>query len=220
MLQKAYRSWWKRVTSGFRKAPIQPPYSHVCQVGDPVLRTVSAEVPLEECGSQHIFELVARMQQVMMSYGGVGLAAPQIGVPLRIITYHVSASHIKMLRRVDAEKLIGQDIKPVPFNVIINPKLRVSDNSITLFPEVCLSFLGFSAAVPRYSAVTVTGLSTEGTPVTVAAKGFLARLLQHEVDHLDGRLYCDIMRSDTLRCEAWHRINETGGNIKMEYRPR
>jgi len=96
---------------------------------------------------------------------------------------------------VPAERLAERERSPVPFRVLVNPTLTVLDDAPRLFFEGCLSLAGFVALTPRSAAVRVDALDERGEPVIVEARGWYARILQHEIDHLDGRLYVDAMLS-------------------------
>ncbi|KAH9570786.1 hypothetical protein CY35_02G059700 [Sphagnum magellanicum] len=135
--------------------------------GDPVLHEPAEEVKKEDIGSVHIEKTINDMVATMRNAPGVGLAAPQIGVPLQ---------------------------------VIINPKLTKKANSgSAFFFEGCLSVEGYRALVERYFEVEVSGLGRDGQPITVTAKGWKARILQHECDHLQGILYVDRMAPRSFR---------------------
>ena len=92
----------------------------------------------------------------------------------------------------DAVEMPDRERAPVPFHVVVNPRLTLGDEQVEHF-EGCLSVDGFQAVVPRARAVTVEALDHRGRPVTINASGWYARILQHEIDHLDGILYVDRM---------------------------
>ena len=94
---------------------------------------------------------------------------------------------------------------PVPFHVIANPVLTVLDDSPRLFFEGCLSVTGFGALTSRHAAVRVTGLDERAEPVEIEARGWYARILQHEIDHLEGRLYVDSMLTRSFMTDASYR---------------
>jgi peptide deformylase len=116
---------------------------------------------------------------------GVGLAAPQIGLPLRMAVIE------------DAVEMPEREREAVPFHVVINPRLALGAEQVEHF-EGCLSLEGFQAVVPRARAVTVEALDHRGRAVTIKASGWYARILQHEIDHLDGTLYIDRAHTRTL----------------------
>ena len=121
---------------------------------------------------------------------GVGLAAPQIGLSLQAAViedrseYHSAAT---------AEQLAKHRRLPVPFLVLFNPIITRASEDTEEFFEGCLSLAGFSALVKRSSAVTVEFLDESAQPRRIEASGWFARILQHEIDHLNGTLYIDRM---------------------------
>ena len=147
----------------------------VLKMGDPRLLAVSE--PIREFGTPGLAELLVDMQDTMRALNGAGLAAPQIGVALRIVIFGLESSP----RYPDAES--------VPFTVLINPVLTpiglVQDEGW----EGCLSVPGMRGLVPRYRDLRYTGFDAAGQPLERTVKGFHARVVQHEVDHLDGILY-------------------------------
>jgi peptide deformylase len=162
----------------------------ILQVGEPVLRTSARELTIDEIRSSRIQELVGHMRDTMRDAPGVGLAAPQIGEPLQLAVVEDRPDY---LQGADAEWLAEREREPVPFYVIINPKLTVLEETPVDFFEGCLSVAGFTALVSRARAVCVTFLDERAEPRTVEARGWHARILQHEIDHLHGRLYVDRM---------------------------
>jgi peptide deformylase len=98
----------------------------------------------------------------------------------------------------------------VAFHVLINPRLVVEDPAPAEFHEGCLSVAGFAALVPRARGVRVEALDEQGRPVTVSARGWYARILQHELDHLDGTLYVDRMESRSFTTAENHRRHWSG----------
>ncbi|KAM8890956.1 peptide deformylase, mitochondrial isoform 1-T3 [Spinachia spinachia] len=182
-----------------------PPYGHVCQVGDPVLRGHAAPVDPEAVSGPEVQKVIRTMVTVMRRLGCVGLSAPQLGVPLRILTLEYPE---RMLRdsRPASRELLGLSVQPL--RIFVNPQLTVLDRRTALFQEACESISGFSAAVPRYLSVGVSGLNEKGEAVTWRASGWPARILQHEMDHLDGVLYVDRMDSKTFINIGWQEHNE------------
>jgi peptide deformylase len=121
---------------------------------------------------------------------GVGLAAPQVGFGLRLAVIEDTADYIAKLPpgQVAERRRI-----PVPFHVIVNPVLTVENADALHFFEGCLSVAGFTAIVPRALAVRVDCLNERAEPVSIRAEGWYARILQHEIDHLNAHLYIDHM---------------------------
>lgn len=169
--------------------------STIVQVGDPVLRTIAQPVKPEQISGLAFKQLIILMRNKMREAGGVGLAAPQIGVPLRIAVIEDKAEY---LERLTPEEIEQRDRHPVPFQVIINPVITLPDPSKAVFYEGCLSVDGFLARVPRALKVEVDALNEFGQPIHIEAQGWYARILQHEIDHLDGTLYIDHMDTKTF----------------------
>ncbi|KAK3570387.1 hypothetical protein QTP86_019260 [Hemibagrus guttatus] len=186
-------------------APKAPPYSHVCQVGDPVLRCKAADVEPTAVQGADVQCVIRTMVTVMRRLKCVGLSAPQVGVPLRIIAVEYSE---KMLQENSPATIEARGMVSVPLKVFINPQLRVLDGQTVNFQEACESISGFSASVPRYISVEISGLNEKAEPVTWQASGWPARILQHEMDHLDGILYVDHMDSKTFINVNWEEYNE------------
>lgn len=198
----------------FNPKPVRPPFLHVCQVGDPVLRSEAKPVEVEHLNNPEIKQVILQMKQVMKRYDSVGLAAPQIGMPLRILLLEFSP---KRKEQFGPEVYTAREMSTLPLTVIVNPKMDVLDYNKVEFPESCESVRGFSALVPRYKAVRLSGLNLKGEAVTLEGKGWLARMIQHEMDHLDGKLYLDCMTPRTFQNDAWHKINVHQGRVKIEF---
>ena len=140
----------------------------VVKEGDPVLRRPAG--PVEKVTAE-VKRLIGDMFQTMYAAPGVGLAAVQIGVPLRVIVLDTGQ----------------EDGGPL---AIVNPEIVSKDGSATS-EEGCLSLPGLYVSIKRAMTVTVTGLNQDGQPVTIRAQGLRARALQHEVDHINGILIID-----------------------------
>src|ERR1041384_1637811 len=166
----------------------------IVQAGDPVLRKQSRPLTKDEILSPSIRELIPLMRDTMREAPGVGLAAPQIGQSIQLAVIEDRATYIK---DVSAEELAARQRSAIPFNVIINPKLMVVGNSSAVFFEGCLSVEGYQAIVDRALDVRVECLNERGEEVTINAHGWYARILQHEIDHLNGILYVDRMKTRT-----------------------
>lgn len=167
----------------------------IVQAGDPVLRRKSRPLTKEEISSPQIQQLVDLMRQTMREAPGVGLAAPQIGQSIQLAVIEDRATYISDL---SADELAERQRSAIPFHVIINPKLSVVGNSSAQFFEGCLSVEGYQAVVDRALKVRVECLNERGEAVTINAQGWYARILQHEIDHLNGTLYIDRMKTRTL----------------------
>ncbi|XP_069164833.1 peptide deformylase, mitochondrial isoform X2 [Procambarus clarkii] len=209
---------FKRIVAFYRKilfpSPVKPPFVHVCQVGDPVLRSKAMPVPPENISTPEIQQIISQMQQVMKKYDGVGLSAPQIGIPLRIIALEFSPEREK---EIGTEVYAAREMSPLPFTVFLNPKMEVLDFKKIVFPESCESLRGYSAMVPRYKAVRLTAVDQKGEPIVLESKGWISRIIQHEMDHLDGMLYIDLMDSKSFQNDAWHKINVYQGRVQIQF---
>jgi peptide deformylase len=147
---------------------------------------------VEEIKSPATQDLIELMRETMRAAPGVGLAAPQIGESLQLA---VIEDRIDYLKDISAEKLADLNRSPVDFHVIINPKLTIVGDTKADFFEGCLSVAGFAAVVSRGESVRVECLNERAEPITINAQGWYARILQHEIDHLNGTLYIDRMHT-------------------------
>ena len=175
-----------------REPPQKPSLAPIVQTGDPVLRARARDLTPDEIRSDDIQRLILVMRDTMRAAPGVGLAAPQIGLPLRLA---VIEDREEYLHGADPAWLADRERSAVSFHVIVNPEITVVDPQPVEFYEGCLSVAGFSAIVPRSRAIRVRCLDGSGQPQTIEARGWYARILQHEIDHLDGRLYIDRMET-------------------------
>ena len=173
----------------------------ILQVGDPVLRAMARPLDAEQLRSPRLHLLVEMMRLTMLDAPGVGLAAPQIGESLQLVVIEDPAPVVAALT---PEERAARQRAPVPFHVFVNPRLRVIDPTPLEFFEGCLSVAPFLALVPRAAAVHVDALDAEGNPVSIDAHGWYARILQHEIDHLNGVLCIDHMRTRSLTTRANH----------------
>ena len=167
----------------------------IVQAGDPVLRKQSRPLTKDEISSPSIQLLIDLMRNTMREAPGVGLAAPQIGKSLQLAVIEDRAEY---LTRLSADELAETQRAAIPFHVIINPKLTILDKSSAKFFEGCLSVTGYQAIVDRALSVRVECWNERGEETTIKAQGWYARILQHEIDHLNGTLYIDRMKTRTL----------------------
>jgi peptide deformylase len=147
----------------------------VLKMGDPRLLRVSE--PVQDFKSQALKNLIEDMQDTMHSLNGAGLAAPQIGVNLRVVIFGVK----KTPRYPDAEE--------VPYTILINPKLTFVEEEMEEGWEGCLSVPGMRGLVPRFKKLRYQGYDLNQNPIDRIVSDFHARVVQHECDHLDGVLY-------------------------------
>lgn len=167
----------------------------IVQAGELVLRSQARALTRKEILNLQTQRLIEEMRETMREAPGVGLAAPQVGVSSQLAViedreeYHAKAS---------AEQLAERGRRTVPFHVVINPKIVSNNEAGVEFFEGCLSVAGYTGIVPRYRRVAVEFLNERAEPVRVEAEGWYARILQHEIDHLNGTLYIDRMHPRTF----------------------
>jgi peptide deformylase len=153
----------------------------VLRMGHPLLRQVAA--PVAALGTPELRALVADMDDTMRALNGAGLAAPQIGVSLRVVIFEVRHNP----RYPDAGE--------VPYTVLVNPELTPLGDETEDGWEGCLSVPGLRGLVPRHRRLRYRGCDADGRAIDRTVEGFHARVVQHEVDHLDGILYPMRLRS-------------------------
>ena len=146
-------------------------------MGDPRLLRIAPPVPPSAFGTPELHALIADLFDTMAAANGAGLAAPQIGVDLQLVIFGFAHSD----RYPDAP--------PVPRTVLLNPVIVPLGDAEEEGWEGCLSVPGLRGAVPRWARIRYTGVDAAGAPIDREAEGFHARVVQHEVDHLIGRLY-------------------------------
>jgi peptide deformylase len=174
----------------------------IVHAGEPVLRRKARPLSPKDIKSKDIQKLIEHLRETMRGAPGVGLAAPQIGVSIQLAVIEDRKDYHK---EVSAEQLALRERRPVPFHVLINPRIRGGANhDVVEFFEGCLSLPGFFALVPRSHAVRVDCLDEHGKEKTIEASGWYARILQHEIDHLQGNLYIDHMHTRSFSStENW-----------------
>lgn len=156
--------------------------------GSPVLRRPAETVDPADVPGPAMARLIAQMRVTMRAAPGVGLAAPQVGVPLRIAVLEDGPQHWGGLAE---EELSRRGRVALPFTVMVNPALEPLDDEVVAFYEGCLSVPGLTAVVRRHHSVRVTALDEHGRPFSAVYSGWPARIVQHELDHLAGVLYLD-----------------------------
>ena len=171
----------------------------IARMGHPVLRR-SAE-PVADCSEQALHRMIADMGDTMRVAPGVGLAAPQVFSGTRVIVFRVPTE------RDDDD---DGDRSGIPETALINPEITPLTDRLVLGWEGCLSVPGLRGLVPRYPRIGYRGWRPDGSLVENEASGFLARVIQHECDHLDGILYID--RMPDLRLLVFE---EEIGNFKL-----
>jgi peptide deformylase len=152
----------------------------ILRMGD--ARLLERSKSVERFGTRELKQLIADMRETMVAAHGAGLAAPQIGVGLRVVIFGFEHND----RYPDAE--------PVPYTELVNPTLVPLTTEMEEGWEGCLSVPGLRGQVPRFTRLRYTGFDPDGNPIQREASGFHARVVQHEADHLDGILYPMRMR--------------------------
>lgn len=160
----------------------------IVQAGHPVLRQVAHEVAPEAIGGGELSELIDEMVETMREAPGVGLAAPQVGLPLRLCVVEHREEYVAA---VPEELRLEQEKQPVPLTVLINPTIEPVGHETAVHLEGCLSVAGWFGETPRCRKVRVRALDHRGEQVKLEWSGWPARILQHEVDHLKGDLFID-----------------------------
>lgn len=173
----------ERLLAGPRPVPL-------VHAGDPVLRRPT--LPYDgELPGELLVALIEVMRETMTAAPGVGLAAPQIGLGLRLAV-------VEDRHPVDPDIERVRDRHPVLFRVLVNPEYEPVDDRRAVFYEGCLSVPGYQAVVERAAAVRLTGDDADGHALDEVVSGWAARIVAHETDHLDGRLYLDRARTRSL----------------------
>lgn len=148
----------------------------ILKMGDPRLLRVAQ--PVKKFDTPELHALVADMQDTMKAANGAGLAAPQIGVDLQLVIFGTDVPNPRY-----------PDAPPVPRTVLLNPTITPMDADEEEGWEGCLSVPGLRGVVPRWSHIRYNGFDLKGRPIERIAEGFHARVVQHECDHLEGKLY-------------------------------
>ena len=161
---------------------------NIVQIGDSVLRKSAKNLSVEEIQSKKTQRLIEVMKKTMRKAPGVGLAAPQIGVDLQIAVIEDRPEYTASFSQ---EILKERGRVPIDFHVIINPILTITDPTEVLFFEGCLSVAGVCRITPRAKSVRVECLDENANKKIIEATGWYARILQHEIDHLQGKLFID-----------------------------
>lgn len=153
----------------------------IVRLGHPALRSPAHEVTAETLAGEEFQRLIDDLVETMRDAGGVGLAAPQLGLPHQVFVYEVAAD--------DADDGTG-----IPLCVMVNPMVEFEPGELVYDWEGCLSIPDLHGLVPRHPAVRVHATDRHGNPFELVAEGFEARVIQHEFDHLNGVVYIDRMR--------------------------
>jgi peptide deformylase len=192
----------------------------IVQAGNPVLRQRARPLSVAEIQTREMQKLIESMRACMHDAPGVGLAAPQLGLALQLAVIEDREEYHK---EIPESLLQERERRPVPFHAIINPIIEEVGQEKAEFFEGCLSLSGFSALVPRARVVRVTCLDERAERKVIEASGWYARILQHEIDHLNGTLYIDRMRTRSFTsldnlAEFWkgRPVNEIKKALSLE----
>ncbi|WP_206512404.1 peptide deformylase [Colwellia sp. Arc7-635] len=168
----------------------------ILQRGEPVLAQMAA--PVDNVNQITIQQLITDLKTTVSAAKGVGIAAPQVGVSLRLFLMCSAPSE----RYPDAPLL--------PLTVVINPEILDTSNQQELGWEGCLSVKGKRALVPRYSSIDVSYIDETGAKHQQTLTGFIARIFQHELDHLDGITFIERLdnESDAINEQQWQKITQ------------
>jgi peptide deformylase len=166
-----------------------------------ILRGKAKKISRVDSSVNHI---INDMIDTLHNEGGIGLAAPQINVPLRII----------IIESKSDKETASPKIESIPLTILINPEIIKTSKEYDEREEGCLSIPNVWGVVRRHSKVVVRGLDKNGQKIKIKSSGLLARVLQHEIDHLDGILFTDKADFDTI-----HKITPDGKQIKIELPP-
>lgn len=174
----------------------------IVRLGHPALRTPAEPLSAGELASEETQDLIDRLFATLREAGGVGLAAPQVGIGKQLFVYRVEEGG------VDEGGADGE--ASIPGRVVVNPMLTPESGELVHDWEGCLSIPGLRGLVPRHPSVRVRALDRRGEPLDYVAAGFEARIVQHEHDHLNGVVFLDRMRDLRSLCfeEQWHRFVE------------
>ena len=159
----------------------------IVRMGHPVLRRPAEPLAREAIGSEATRRLIVDMIDTLHDYGGIGLAAPQVAEPVRLAIIEIPESGSRY-----------GDIPPMPLTVFVNPVITVLEPETKGFWEGCLSVPGLRGFVERPQRIRVDYLDIDGDEQSIELSGFLATVFQHELDHLDGRLYIDRLTDTRL----------------------
>lgn len=167
----------------------------IVQCGDPVLRRAAELVEPSTLHTPELRRLIAQMRTTMELAPGVGLAAPQVGFSLQLA---VLQDGPQQWGHLSDDERAARERENLPFTVLVNPTMQPVEGERISFYEGCLSVPGLTGVVARHRAVRVEALDQDGRPIDQVFSGWAARIVQHEIDHLRGRLYLDDVQSRSL----------------------
>ncbi len=168
----------------------------IVECGDPILRRVADPVDPADLRRSELQLLITQMRATMEAAPGVGLAAPQVGAPIQLAVLQDGPERWGQLTQAERS---ARERDGLPFTVLVNPVLLpASEGEQASFYEGCLSVPGLTGVVTRHRVVRVEALDEHGEPVDRVFSGWSARIAQHEIDHLSGRLYLDRVETRSL----------------------
>lgn len=179
-----------------------PSKPSIVTAGHPALRLVCRPITEAEIKAGDIEPLLLQMTEALHAVSGVGLAAPQLGIPWSVAILEVTR---KIVENMPLEKQREQEDEVVPLQRLLNPILTPEGDELRLGFESCLSIPGYRALVPRFARVRVEAFDASGEKISFNASGWHARILQHELDHLQGNLYIDRMFSRSFISEEYYK---------------
>ena len=165
----------------------------ILRMGHPNLRTVAEPIELSELNSERFADLVRDMRDTLADYGGIGLAAPQIDEPYRLAIIEIGSTPSRY-----------GVIDDLPFTVFINPEIELLTAETAGYWEGCLSVPGLRGYVERPTKLRVRYIDLAGQACVLELSGFQATVIQHEFDHLDGKLYIDRIDNRELLLSLIH----------------
>ena len=166
----------------------------IIQIGDPILRVVAEEIAVDEITSPKIQKVLTDMKQALTeNEEGIAIAAPQIGVSLRIFVISKKIFMLDENGNTIPEEVLGDTDKYEDL-VFINPEITKRSKKMQWLTEGCLSVRGIYGKVKRSEKATVKAFDKKGELFTRGTSGLLAQTIQHENDHLDGILFCDMAK--------------------------
>ena len=198
--RRTIRQWTSNLISRFTNDTHK-----IRQIGDPVLRQVAKPVDIGTILTPEFKILCDRLISTMRRHHGGGIAAPQIGFPLQIIAVEFTGYDLKVAMDKYGSKGVSKfQMTLFPLKVMINPKIRIIDPTMVTLKEGCLSLKGYKAMVPRAKEIEVEILNVNGTAETFRSLGWTSRIIQHEVDHLQGNMFIDSMLYKSFTDEKWN----------------
>ena len=180
---------------------------NIAQIGHPILRNKTKDIPINEIKSENTQKIIAKMIKTMRKHNGAGLAANQIYEPIRICIIEV----------LDNPRY--KHLNTIPLKVLINPKVIIKKDTATFNSyEGCLSVPNLRGKVKRYNTINVTYYTMEAKKITEDIKGLESIVYQHEIDHLDGYLFTDKVEDNStlVTYENYQKYYEEGYKKELE----